>query len=88
MGVFEVGRVFEAEGEEAVEANVGGPDQGDGEELRFGGEERDCEQDTRSDVNVLGLVSMRNRSMRRNVWLLVIECGVCSEFSEVSFHML
>jgi hypothetical protein len=34
VGVFEVGGVFEAEAEEAVEAHVGGPDEGDGKGLR------------------------------------------------------
>jgi len=52
VGVFEVGGVFEAETEEAVEADVGGPDEGDRERLRFCGEEGDGEQCGGSEISV------------------------------------
>jgi hypothetical protein len=52
VGVFKVGRVLEAESEKAVETHVGGPDEGDREELWLGGEVGDGEQDPRSEISV------------------------------------
>ena len=52
VGVFEISGVFEAETEQAVEADVGGPDEGDGKELWFYGEVGDGEQDGWSEVGV------------------------------------
>src|SRR5258707_15413835 len=52
VGVFEVGRVLQAESEKAVETHVGGPDEGDGKELWLGGEVGDGEQDPCSGISV------------------------------------
>jgi hypothetical protein len=52
VGVFEVGRVLEAESEKAVETDVGGPDERDGKKLWLGGEVGDGEQDPRSEIRV------------------------------------
>ena len=63
--VLKMRLVFEAEAKEAVETNVGGPDQGEGKELWPGGEEGDGEQDSGSDVGVGEVVEL-SRGVR---WL-------------------
>jgi hypothetical protein len=56
VGVFEVGGVVEAKAEESVEADVGGPDECDGREVRLGGEVGDHEQDRGSEISVREIV--------------------------------
>src|SRR5271165_3500752 len=47
MRVFELSGIFETETKQAIKANVGRPDQNQRKELRFAGENADCEQNDR-----------------------------------------
>lgn len=59
VGVSEMSGIFQAEAEEAVEADVSGPDQGDRKELWLDGEVGDGEQDGRSEGRVGKVIDCR-----------------------------